>query len=449
VAQAPETRYARTDDGLSIAYHLVGESPLDVLVMSGNTLPIDALDEEPGLARVTRRLASFSRLIRWNPRGLGLSDPIATLDAPSVERWVEDGLAVLDAAGSETAALLADHLGAIEALMLAATHPHRVSSVVVINGTARVPRAPDYPIGIPPQLLDEAIGAATEPDAVSRGFDDLALFAPTAAADEAFRSWWTRAGHRGASPAMAQALLRFRFHADVRAVLPLIQAPTLVMHRRDNRMIRSAHGRYLAEHISTARFVELPGEDFLYWVGDNEVMLDEIEEFWTGVRHGAEPDRVLATVLFSDIVGSTQRIVAVGEHRWRDLLDSHDAAVRRQLERFRGREIKTTGDGVVATFDGPARGVLCACAIRDAAAQLGLDVRVGLHTGEVELRGDDISGMTVHIAARIEALARPGEVLVSRTVTDLVTGSGIEFEDRDDRELKGVPGSWRLFAVTS
>jgi class 3 adenylate cyclase len=267
--------------------------------------------------------------------------------------------------------------------------------------------------------------------------------------DKQFRRWWDQAGQRGASPATARALIRVFFEADVREVLALIQAPTLILHRKDNLFVPVEHGRYLAEHIPHATYIELPGADHLYWVGNADGILDDTEEFLTGVRHGAEPDRLLATVLFTDIVSSTERLVEVGERRWRDLLDGHDAAVRRQLERFGGREIKTTGDGVLATFDGPARSVHCACAIRDAAGQLGLEIRAGVHAGEVEVRGNDIGGLAVHIAARVAALAGPREVLASSTVKDLVVGSRIGFKDRGSHLLRGVPDEWRLFSVES
>jgi class 3 adenylate cyclase len=295
--------------------------------------------------------------------------------------------------------------------------------------------------------MNRVFDVAVEPDAVARGFDGLGMFAPTVANDPAFRAWWRRAGNRGASPATARTILKLRYGADVRAALATIRVPTLILHRRDNHVLRFAHGRYLADHIAGAKLVELPGEDVLYWVGDTDLMLDEVQEFLTGVRHGADPDRVLATILFTDIVGSTELIFEVGERKWRDLLDSHDAAMRRQLERFRGREVKTTGDGVLATFDGPGRALLCACAIRDAAAQLGLQIRAGVHVGEIEIRGDDVAGTAVHIGQRVQALAQPGEVLVSATVKDLVAGSNIEFEDRGQHALKGVPGTWQLFRV--
>jgi class 3 adenylate cyclase len=296
-------------------------------------------------------------------------------------------------------------------------------------------------------VLDRYLDVNFEPDAFDRGFDSLDFWAPSAVGDDAFRAWWNRAGNRGAGPATAKLMDRVRQQADVRALLPLVQAPTLILHRLEDAAIRAAHGRYLAEHIPDAKYVELPGPDDLYWVGDTEVMLDEIEEFVTGVRRGPHTDRVLTTVLFTNIVASTAHIADLGDRRWRDLLDRHDAATRRQLVRFRGREVKTTGDGVLATLDGPARAVTCACAIRDAAAQLGLEIRAGVHTGEVELRGADIGGMAVHIAARVAAVAAPRQVLVSRTVVDLIVGSGIKTAGAGEHALKGVPGRWRLCSV--
>jgi class 3 adenylate cyclase len=446
VSDQPETRYARSGD-VHIAYQLLGTGPPDVLLFSFGVLPIDAVAEEPGLDRFHRRLASFGRLIRFDPRGVGLSDPVAPASPPTLEQWMADAVAVLDAAGSERAAVLSTGEASLEALLLATTHPWRVSHLVLVNGTARVARADDYPPGIPMPVLMRFLDVIVEPDAVDQGYDFLAVAAPSTAGDDAFRRWWVRAGNRGASPATAKAILSVRLLSDVRPLLPLVTLPTLVLHR-NARFYGVGHGRYLAEHIAGAKLVELPGPDHLFWVGDDtRNMLEEIEEFLTGVRRVGSPDRVLATVLLTDIVGSTERLAEMGESRWRDMLDRHDAAVRRQIERFGGREVKHTGDGVLATFDGPARAVVCATAVREAAAQLGLDIRAGLHTGEVERRGDDIAGMAVHIVARVEALAGAGEILVSRTVVDLTAGSGIAFSDRGEHALKGVPDPWRLYAV--
>jgi DNA-binding SARP family transcriptional activator/class 3 adenylate cyclase len=442
----PETRYAKSGD-VDIAFNVSGADSPDLLLFSTAVLPIDSMDEDPSLARFNDRLASFSRLIRFDVRGVGMSDTFAPSSPPTLEQWIQDAVAVLDGAGSERAALFGPRDASLQAILLAATYPDRVSSLIIVNGTARLARADDYPIGAPQRLLDRFLDLNMEPDAVERGFDLLAVAAPSVADDDAFRAWWNRAGNRGASPARARAMQAVYQQADLRPVLPLVRVPTLILHRRDNAMFRATHGRYLAAHIPEARYIELPGGDDLYWVGDADTMLDEIEEFLTGVRSGPRSDRILATVLFTDIVGSTRHVAELGERRWRDLLDRHDLAVRRQLERFRGQEIKMIGDGVLATFDGPARAVRCGCAIRDAAAQLGLEIRAGVHTGEVEVRGDDIGGMAVHIAARVESLAEPNEVLVSRTVVDLIVGSGIETVDRGEHVLDGVPGTWRMFTA--
>jgi DNA-binding SARP family transcriptional activator/class 3 adenylate cyclase len=442
----PETCYAKSGD-VDIAFNVSGADSPDLLMFSTAVLPIDSMDEEPSLARFNDRLASFNRLIRFDVRGVGMSDVFAPSSPPTLEQWIQDAVAVLDAVGSERAAFFGPRDASLQAILLAATYPDRVSSLIIVNGTARLARADDYPIGIPQRVLDRFLEVNMETDAVERGFDLLAVAAPSVADDDAFRAWWNRAGNRGASPARARAMQAVYQQADLRPVLPLVGVPTLILHSRDNAMFRATHGRYLAAHIPEAKYVELPGADDLYWVGDTDAILDEIEEFLTGVRPGPRSDRVLATVLFTDIVGSTRRAAEMGERRWRDLLDRHDLAVRRQLERFRGHEIKMTGDGVLATFDGPARAVRCGCAIRDAAAQLGLEIRAGIHTGEVEVRGDDIGGMAVHIAARVESLAEPSEVLVSRTVVDLIVGSGIQTTDRGERVLDGVPGTWRLFTA--
>jgi class 3 adenylate cyclase len=413
----------------------------------GNHISIDSMDDEPSLARFHRRLASFSRVIRFDRRGVGLSDPIAPSDPPTLEQLAEDALAVMDAAGSSSAACFADGPCA-EAVLMAAAHPERIDRLLLVNSTARVMRAPDYPCGIPEHLVEAFLDNVTKPDAVEQGVDDVALLNPTVAGDQAFRTWWVRAGRRGASPSVAKAILRVKWTADVRQFLQLVQVPTLVLHRAGYAVLRPDHGRYLAEHIPGALFRELPGTDNLYWVGETDLMLEEIEEFLTGTRHRSEPNRVLATVLFTDIVDSTTQASGLGDSAWHDRLERHDAMVRRQLERFGGKEIKTIGDGFLATFDGPARAIRCACAIRDGVEQLGIDVRAGLHTGEVELLRDDVGGITVNIAARVVNFAGAGEVLASRTLADLVVGSSIEFEDRGEHELKGVPGWWRLFAVT-
>jgi class 3 adenylate cyclase len=318
--------------------------------------------------------------------------------------------------------------------------------LILLNAYPRLRRAADYPHGVPDELMARFAEAILPDDGGEGSFADLQVFVPRAASDPRFRQWWQRAGNRGASPATARALALTRVQTDLRPVLPTIQVPTLVVHRKDNRAALVEHGRYLAEHIPGALYVELPGDEHLPYVGDSEAIVAEIEEFLTGMRR-VDADRVLATILFCDIVHSTDLVSELGDRRWRDVLDSYYAMIRRQLDRFAGREIKTIGDGLLATFDGPARAIRCAQAIRDGARQLSLDVRVGLHTGEVEIMGEDIGGLAVHIGERVCARAGSGEVLASRTVVDLVAGSGISFSDRGEHELKGVPGRWRLFAV--
>ncbi len=442
------TRYAKCGDS-DIAYQVLGEGPVDLLLYTGLIIPIDCMDEEPSLARFQRRLATFGRLIRFDQRGVGLSDRGSPSAAPTGEHWVQDALSVLAAAGSERSVVLAPFLAAGEGITLAARHPERVANLVVVNGAARLMSGPDYPYGVTPSLLASIARPLVEPDAVDLGVDMLTMIAPSVAADPAFRAWFDRAGNLGATPAMAQAHWTEVFQNDVRPLLPQIRVPTLVIHRENVSapFLEVEHGRFLAEHIPGAKYVELSGSDALYWVGNAGELLDEIEEFVTGTRGGFGTERVLATVLFTDIVGSTDWAARLGDGRWRDLLDRHDQSVRTQIGRFRGREVNTIGDGFVATFDSPGRAIECAQAIRDSLRALDLDVRAGIHTGEIEVRGDDIAGMAVHIGARVLALAGPGEILVSGAVPPLVAGSGIEFEDRGERGLKGVPGSWRLFRV--
>ena len=446
MASVTRTRYA-TCGGVDIAYQVLGDGPLDVLLFTGAVVPIECVDEEPSLARFQRRLASFSRLIRFDRRGVGMSDRGSPSSPPTQELWMEDAVAVLDAVGSERAVVIAPFIDCAKGMLLAATHPERVSSLVVINGSARVQWAPDYPFGLAQSVVDESVQMSPNPDALDLGYDVLAISAPSVGDDPVFRAWFDRAGNLGATPAMARVMQEVNFATDVRHVLPRIEAPTLIIQRTEHPLFDAGHGRYLADHITGARHVELPGADLLHWVGDAAAMLDEIEEFITGVRGGSGAERVLATVLFTDIVGSTDQASRLGDGPWRDLLDRHDQAVRAQIDRFRGREVKTVGDGFVVTFDSPGRAIECALAIRETLRALGIAVRSGIHTGEVELRADDVAGMAVHIGARVSALAGADEVLVSSTVKDLVTGSTVEFSDRGAHTLKGVPGSWQLFSV--
>jgi class 3 adenylate cyclase/alpha-beta hydrolase superfamily lysophospholipase len=447
VDDIPETLYVRSADGVHIAYQILGDHRMDLVVMPGGSSHLEVEWESPELAGFLRRLASFARVIRFDMRGTGLSDPANPNEWPTLERRADDALAVLDAIGSERAALMGGAVGGQLAAFFAAAHPERTSALVLAGATARFAWAPDYAWGRPADgvpLLERQAEEGWE-----RGVGALRFLAPSMLSDEAFVSWWYRLFRHSTGRGASRALLRAVVETDLRPLLPTIQAPTLVLSRSGDEFIGPAHARYLAEHISHATLVELPGEDNLVYVGETDAVIGEIEEFLTGVRHAPATERVLATVLFTDIVGSTERAAELGDRRWRDLLDAHDRAVRRQLERFRGREVNTLGDGFVATFDGPGRAILCACAIRGAVRALGIEVRAGLHTGEIEVRGNDVAGLAVHIGARVSALAGGGEVLASSTVKDLVAGSGIEFTDRGERELKGVPGSWRLYSVNA
>jgi class 3 adenylate cyclase len=446
VAQAPRIRYAKCGD-IDIAYQVFGEGPLDLVLLAGPSIPIDAIDSEPSLHRFYRRLASFSRVIRFDFRGMGLSSRVPSLEMIGPKFWAEDAIAVMDAVGCGQAAILATSYNAMSGLVLAADHPERVSSLVIINGTSRVLWAPDYPAGARSSATDPFTTVAMEPDAVEQGFDVLGVIAPTVARDDAFRTWWDHAGNRAASPSMARAVSKVVTEGDVRDKLARIAAPTLILQRDSVKFIPAGNGRFLAQHIAGSRYVELPGADSLYWVGDAGPLLDEIEEFITGVRGGSDAERVLTTIMFTDIVGSTQRAAALGDDRWRDLLDNHDTVVRHELQRFGGREVNTAGDGFVATFGSPSAALACAGETVDAVRVLGIEVRVGIHAGEVEVRGADVAGMAVHIGARVAALAGPSEVLVSSTVRDIVTGSRRTFTERGEHELKGVPGRWRLYAL--
>jgi pimeloyl-ACP methyl ester carboxylesterase len=439
-----ETRYAKSGD-VNIAYQVVGDGPLDLVLVHGWVQSFDAGWEIEPIERFYRRLASFSRLILFDKRGTGLSDRVSPDDLPTLETRMDDMRAVMDEVGVKRAAVVGHSEGASMCALFAATYPERTRALVMIGGAARTRWAPDYPIGATDEEIDALVqsildGWGTE---VIRSL--LEQLAPSVADDEALVQAHTRAAIRAASPAAAAALTRMSSMIDVRHVLPAIRVPTLVLHRSDE--VLAEGSRYVGAQIPGARVVEFPGADHMPWLGDQDPPLDEIEEFLTGVRPHPSLDRVLATVLFTDIVGSTELAADLGDRRWRDLLEQHNTVVRRELARFRGRELNTAGDGFLATFDGPARAVACAVSIRDAARALGLQIRFGLHTGELELVGSDIRGIAVHTGARVAALAGAGEVLASSTVRDLVAGSGLLFEDRGSYELKGVPGEWRLYAV--
>jgi class 3 adenylate cyclase len=436
----PETHYAKSGD-VNIAYQVVGEGPFDLVLVPGFVSHLELDWDEPRYAHFLNRLASFSRLILFDKRGTGLSDRPGGL--PDLETRMDDVRAVMDAAGSERAALFGYSEGGPMSILFAATYPERASALV-LYGTYAKRRDPDEDYPWCP-TWEERQATAAEIEREWGREADLGTMAPNA--DDALVRWWRARARASASPGAARDLILMNAQIDVRDVLPSVGVATLVLHRAGDRDSRADEGRYIAEHIPRARFVELEGDDHVPFVRPDEI-LDEVEEFLTGARRGAEPDRVLATVLFTDIVGSTERATALGDRAWRELLERHHALIRRELERFRGREIDTAGDGFLATFDGPARAVRCAGAVRESVRGIGLDVRAGVHTGEVELADGSIAGIAVHTGARVAALAGAGEVLVSSTVKDLTAGSGIEFEDRGEHELKGVPGEWRLYAVT-
>jgi pimeloyl-ACP methyl ester carboxylesterase len=437
----PETRYARSGE-VSIAYQVTGRGEIDLVFVPGWVSHVEHGWEEPSYAPFLRRLAGFSRLILMDRRGTGLSDPVEAL--PTLEERMDEVRAVLDAAGSERAVLFGVSEGGPLCILFAAAHPERTAALVLCNSFARLLRCEDLPWGVAPddlKRLQRDIDGGWGSGLTAR------VFAPSRAGDEAFRRAWGRFERLAVSPGGMRKILAMAMDTDVRDVLPSIRVPTLVLHRVGDGPARVEGARYLAEHIPAAKLVELPGDDHFPWVGDADAVLDEVEHFVTGVRRGPEPDRVLATVLFLDIVDSTRRLAELGDRRWRELLDRFYAVLRDGISRYRGREIDTTGDGVFATFDGPARAIRCAVATRDAVARLGLAVRAGLHTGECEVLGSDMTGIAVHTGARVCAAAAPGEVLVTGTVRDLVAGSGLRFEDRGLHTLKGVPGEWRLFAV--
>jgi pimeloyl-ACP methyl ester carboxylesterase len=440
-AMLPETRYARSGD-VNVAYQVIGTGPPDVVVVPGWVSNVDFCWDEAAFARFLTRLASFSRVILFDKRGTGLSDRV--VDLPSLEVRMDDVWAVMRAVGTGVAALFGYSEGGTMCALFAATYPARTSALVMAGAFPRRRWAPDYPWGQTDEQIQDAL------DEVERewgGPVKIDAHAPSMARDEHFRQWWARRLRASASPAAAKALLRMNADIDIRHVLPSIRVPTLILHNSHDRVVSPDATRYMADLIPGAKLVELNGTDHIPWGDNSDAILEEIEEFLTGVRHSPEYDRVLATVLFTDIVGSTDKAVSLGDRRWSDLLERHHAVVRRELARFRGREIATTGDGFLASFDGPARAVRCACAISSEVRSLGIEVRAGVHTGECEVMGDDLGGIAVHIGARIAGLAQSGEVLVSATVKDLVAGSALQFQDRGAHLLKGIPGDWRLFAV--
>ena len=439
----PTTRYAKSGD-YSIAFQVVGDGSLDLVFVPGFVSHVEHAWEDPDYARFLERLASFSRLILFDKRGTGLSDRVPVNLLPTLEQRMDDVRAVMDAAGSEKAALFGISEGGPMSVLFATTYPDRVLALILYGTYAKRVRDFDYPWA--PTIEEHRANL----DAVQRdwgGPTQVEVWAPSVADDDRFKRWWGQQLRLGASPAAARAVLEMTLEIDVRDILPAIRVPTLIMHRAGDRRIDIGGSRYMAGRIPQARYIELAGIDHLAWVGDSDAIVDEIGEFLTGTRHVAEPNRVLATVLFTDMVESTSRAVTLGDARWRALIGEHDRLVRAELNRFRGREIDRRGDGFMAIFDGPARAIRCALSIVERAHELGIQIRAGLHTGELDVIESGIAGIAVHTAARVMSLAGPDEVLVSSTVRDLVAGSGLSFSEKGRYELKGVPGTWRILRV--
>jgi pimeloyl-ACP methyl ester carboxylesterase len=436
-----EIRYAKSD-GVNVAYTVGGEGPLDVVLIPGFISHLEVNSENPRIVRAFARMASFARIITFDKRGTGLSDRGG--DLPTMEQRMDDARAVMDAVGSERAALIGISEGGPLAMLFAATYPERTTALVLYGTYARFLEAPDYPWGNSMEVLETGYAYLEPRWGTGVG---LSAWAPSVADDPQMRQWWARYQRLAASPGAAMGLMRSNVYLDARPLLPAITAPTLVLHRTDDRMIKVGAGRDLASRIPGAKYVELPGADHMWFTGDTDRLLDEIEEFLTGARSAHQADRVLATVMFTDVVGSTERAAQLGDRRWRDLLEGHNDMVRAKIASFRGRAVKATGDGFLAAFDGPERAIGCAEAVMDAAPGLGIEIRTGVHSGVCEAMGDDLGGMAVHIAARVAATAEAGEILVSNTVKELVAGSSIRFQDRGRHKLKGIPDQWRLFAV--
>lgn len=441
--EAPRTQYALSGDA-HIAYQVFGGGELDLVFVPGFVSNIEHYWEMPRVPELLNRLGSFARVVIFDKRGTGLSDPVA--EPPPLEQRMDDMQAVMDAAGVERAALFGISEGGPASVLFAATYPDRTSALVLYGSTPRFRTDSDIAWGATDEQIDMVLA-----DVFARWGEGALLeaFAPSSTGDPEMARVWGRFQRAGASPAMARAVMAALFEIDVRDVLPTIGVPTLILHRTGDLIAPIEGARLMAERIPSARLVEFEGTDHVPFTGDFEPVLDEMEEFLTGTRQARPLDRILATVMFTDIVDSTRRAAAAGDRAWRELIERHDELTRRQLARFRGREVKTLGDGFLATFDGPARAIECACAIRQGVMPLGLEVRAGLHTGECELAGDDVRGMAVNIGARIGALAQPNEVLVSGTVKDLVVGADLDFADRGEHRLKGVPGTWRLFAASA
>jgi pimeloyl-ACP methyl ester carboxylesterase len=443
IDRPPETMYARSGD-VNIAYQVIGDAPLDLVFVMGWVSHLEYFWREPSFARFLLRLASFARLILFDKRGTGLSDRVPINELPTLEQRMDDVRAVMDAVGSERAALCGVSEGGPMCSLFAATYPEKTLALVMIGTYAKRIRDEDYPWAPTPEHRQQFFEEMREQWGGPVGLEERA---PSVAEDPQFRQWWATYLRMGASPGAALALTQMNAEIDVRQVLPSIRVPTLVIHRTEDQCLKVEEGRYVAERIPGARYVELPGRDHLPFVGDQDAILDEVEEFLTGVRHTLEPDRVLATVLFTQIVGSKEHTQRIGEQGWDKLIDRLRVHVRKEIEWFRGRDIDMIGDRPLAIFDGPARAIRCATAISEYASRLGVNMRVGLHTGECDMVDGKVGGIAAEIGAQVAKEAAPGEVLVSSTVKDLVAGSGIKFEERGSHKLAGVPGEWRLFAV--
>jgi class 3 adenylate cyclase len=438
MTEQPRTQFARNGD-VHLAYQTVGTGPLDILLVDTWVHHVEAIWDFPDFARFLRRLSSFGRLIHFDRRGTGLSDPVPLDRLPDFQTQMEDVVAVLDAAGSEEPAVFGTNDGTLVAMLLAAAHPERCRSLVLFAPTVQHQQA----AGLPMEAIEEALQQMT--DAVDES--GVYILAPSRLGDDAFDRQLRRFQRNSVRQGAMAHYFRQSMLSDISDVPPKITTPTLVLNRSGNRIVSMELSKEVASLIPKAKLVELPGEDHLVFSQDVDRVTDEIEEFLTGVRTGSDPDRVLTTTLFTDIVDSTTRAAEMGDRRWRDLLDQHHDLVRTELDRFGGREVATTGDGFFATFDSPTQAVRCALSAADRVSSIGVQIRAGVHTGEVEVRGSDFGGLAVHIGARVAAAARPGEVLVSSTVKDLLAGSGVALDDRGEHELKGVPGTWRLFAA--
>lgn len=437
----PETRYTQHSE-VTLAYQVLGNEPIDLVFVPGFVSHLEYGWEEPSYARFLQRLASFARLILFDKRGTGLSDRVAGV--PTLEQRMDDVRTVMDSVNSQRAVLMGVSEGGAMTALFAATYPERTTALILYGSLVKTAWAPDYPWGAKPdefkqrnELYRKEWGGPIE----------LEHFAPSKKDDEHFRQWWAKFLRLGASPSAVITNRGLNWEIDIRDVLPAIRVPTLIINRVEDQVVYLEEARYLHKHIPNSKLVELEGDDHFWWVGDSETIIEEIQEFVTGERPVIEPNRVLKTVLFTDIVESTRRAAELGDRGWRDLLTSHNVTVSKEIARYSGQEIEKTGDGILATFDGPARAIRCALAMRDALSLTGIEIRAGLHTGEIEIIGERVGGIAVHLAARVMAQAGANEVWVSRTVKDLVAGSGFEFNDHGVFELKGIPEAWRLYRV--